>query len=214
MQFIELVRRVQDACSEPQASVAIGAPAGSLDEKFTNYCLRAVRQGTLWTDWPWDIVESAVTATASPTLFTLDPTQRKIVTVLYNGTPLNTQLTYDDLRVAYASQLDTAPASTPLYAALKDDSTLFLWPAPPSGSTNLIVVRGYRTPVVPTADTDVLAGPDAYHDALVQLAVSYAVREHFGNVQEANNDFAKAQTLFRTVSVGYRKTPARPRWRY
>lgn len=214
MTFLELVRRIQDACSEPQAAAAIGAPAGSLDEKFANFALRAIRQGAIWTDWPWDALETSVTATLVPTEFTLGPALRKVSAVWFNGTPLNVQFTYDDLRNTYASQLDLAPAGVPMYAALKNDTTLFVWPAPSVGGATALVVRGYRVPTVPVTDIDPLVGPPEYHDALVVLGQSYAVREHFGNASEADSDFARAQQMLRSVDVSYRKSPARPRWRY
>lgn len=214
MTFLELVRRVQDALGERQAAAALTAAAGSVDEKFSNFALRAVRQGAIWTDWPWDLVDTAVTATAVPSRFTLDPTLRRLTNVVFNGVPVNTQFTYNDLRLMLGPTLDAAVTGIPIYAALYDQSTLLLHPPPATGDIPLVSVRGYRVPVVPTADTDALVGPVEYHDALARLAQAYAVREYLGNIEEAKTDLMEAERMLRAVAVAYRKSPARPRWRY
>lgn len=213
MDFLTAVQRVQEACSEEQTSSVSGLTAGSLDQKFVNFVTEAYRIANTWKRWPWAVGTTTVTELASP-LFTLDTTVLELTLVTYKGFPLNSSLTYDDLIYRFYATGGSAQVADPVYAAMKDFDTLFVYPTPADASpaTN-IEVRGFGVIADPTADTDVLAGPAQYHDAVVQLAYAIACRKHFGDTALGQVEEKRAYSMLQRVATKARRGNARPRIR-
>lgn len=213
MDFLTAVQRVQDACSEEQASVAVGAAAGSLDEKFANFVREAYRTANAWKRWPWTKAETAVAALANP-LFTIDASVEEADMVTYNGVPLVDKYTYEDLINMFATQIAGAQEGTPAYYAMKDDTTIFTYPTSTDANPEAnLVVYGYVTVDDPATDGTNLVGRTSYHDAVVQLAYSIAVRKHFGDPEEAKLEEARAYSMLQRVATKARRGQARPRIR-
>jgi len=213
MNFLQAVHRVQDACSEAQATVAVAAIAGSLDEKFAGFVREAYRTANTWKRWSWAKADTAVTALANP-LFTVDPTLVEVSAVVYGGALLSDKLTYEDILWMYPQAINGGIEGVPQHAAMKDYNTLFLFPTPiESNPHTLITIIGYIEIPDPVADTTVLLGSSQYHDAIVQLAYGLAVRKHMGNAKEADGEDAKGFAMLQRVATKERRGASRPRIR-
>lgn len=213
MNFLQAVQRVQDACSEAQATAAVGAAAGSLDEKFANFVREAYRTANTWKRWPWAKSDVGVTQLANP-LFTVDPTLVEADIIIYGGAVVNDSLSYEDILNRYPQALLGTATGAPQFAAMKDYNTLFLYPTPTDANPEtLITINGYIEIADPATDATVLAGSAQYHDAVVQLAYAIAVKKHFGDAKEAELEEAKAFRMLQRVASKARRGNSIPRIR-
>jgi len=211
MNLLQAVNATLTACSEATVtSVTVAPTAQTL--KFTEFVKEAYREGNMLKRWPWQKGLTSVTAGATPELFVPAVSLLEISTVTYNGNVLSDRYTYEEL-TQIAPQLG-AQTGTPTHFAMRDFNTIYVFPQPVDvAPETLVQVYGYQDIPDPALDTDVLAGPAAYHDAVVQMAYAIAKDKHFGSVSEASSARTLAVKMFRTVFARSRRNKAAPRIR-
>jgi len=211
MNFLEAVNATLTACSEAAVTSVTAAPTAQT-LKFTGFVKAAYREGNMLKRWPWQKGITTVTAGVTVDRFTPAVELLEIVSVTYKGASLSDRYTYEELtRIAPQAG---GQAGTPTHFAMQDFNTVYVYPQPVDvAPETLVQVYGYQDIPDLLLDADVLAGPAAYHDAVVQLAYAIAKDKHFGSVSEASSARALAIKMFRTVFARSRRNKAAPRIR-
>jgi len=211
MNLLQAVNATLTACSEAAVTSVIAAPAAQT-LKFTEFVKEAYREGNMLKRWPWQKGITTVTAGATPDTFVPSVSLLEISTVMYKGATLSDRYTFEEL-LQISPQIGSQ-LGNPTHFAMQDFNTIFVFPQPTDvAPETLMQVNGYQDIPDPALDTDVLAGPAAYHDAVVQLAYAIAKDKHFGSVSEANSARTLAIKMFRTVFSRARRNKAAPRIR-
>lgn len=211
MDFLTAVNKTLTACSEATVTSVTVAPSAQT-QKFAGFISEAYREANMLKRWPWQKGVTTVTAGLSANTFVPAANLLEIVSVSYSGYPLSDRYTFEELQ-QILPQLG-AQQGRPTHFAMQDFNTIFVYPAPTEvAPETLVQVYGYQDIPDLVADTDVLAGPAAYHDAVVQLAYAIAKDKHFGSVSEAAPARALAIKMLRTVFARARRNKAAPRIR-
>jgi len=209
MNYLEAVNALLEAAGEPTVTTLVSPDA--LTSKFMSFFKQAYRFSNTWKRWPWTKAMTTVSATSDPNEFTLNSSVLEIIMVSHNGIPLSEKYTYEDLQRLTAG---SSFGGTPTYVTEKNDGSIWVHPYPiDTPPESNLAVYAYTKTDDPVNNTDVLAGPEQYHDAVVALGYSIVLNRHFGDIGESRKARTEAMDDLRRVWSKARKHKSRPRFR-